>query len=338
MRVREARIEDHDDVAAFTENTWPDRETGDYLGDVFPVWVESDDETRRTLVIEVDGGDESADADGPAVAGGSAAGSAGAASESDETKSAGEVVAVGRIALLSEYEAWAQGMRVHPGYRDEGLATRLTRAMFAWARERGASVCRNMIFSWNGPSLGLSRRVGFDPCTEFRWAHPTPDPDADPGLAIGGDPDAAWAFWTASDAAAHLRGLALDGGESWAVSVLTRERLRDAADDDRLLTIWGGGTRGFAVRNRTVEREADGAGGTATLAEYAVGAWDDVDAAAALFRAIERDAGDAGADETRVLIPESARWISDAAAARAEISDDPDFVMAADLTGDVDAR
>jgi polygalacturonase len=142
----------------------------------------------------------------------------------------------------------------------------------------------------------------------------------------------------------------MDPAESWAASTLTRERLHGAADDGRLLTVVDGGTRGFALRNRTVTREAEGedegggedegvdgerTGGTGTTtAEYAVAAWADGDreAAAALLDAVARDAAGAGADGTRVLVPEGPGWVSDAALAGADLAEEPSFVMAADLT------
>jgi len=39
LQVREARADDYDAVVAFTRDTWSDRETGDYLPDVFHDWL-----------------------------------------------------------------------------------------------------------------------------------------------------------------------------------------------------------------------------------------------------------------------------------------------------------
>jgi len=71
---------------------------------------------------------------------------------------------------------------------------------------------------------------------------------------------------------------------------------------------------------------------TETWTEYAVAAWESESAAEAVYRAIEADAASIGADRTRVLIPESARWVGDTAAARVPIADEPDFVVSANLT------
>jgi hypothetical protein len=63
-----------------------------------------------------------------------------------------------------------------------------------------------------------------------------------------------------------------------------------------------------------------------------VAAWADPAAADALLAAVARDAARVGADETRVLIPESVQWVSDAALAGADIAEEPSFILAADLT------
>ncbi|WP_135365846.1 GNAT family N-acetyltransferase [Halosimplex halophilum] len=306
MEVRQARADDHEDVVAFTSDTWGDRfDRGDYIPEVFPEWVESDGPDQRTVVAE----------------------------------EAGRAVGVCQVVALSDHEAWAQGMRVADDARAKGVAEAMNDACFDWARDRGATVCRNMVFSWNAAGLGAARGVGYDPATEFRWAHPDPDVDARAdangasGLAATGDPDAAWSYWQRSDAARELAGLTLDPEESWALSEATRERFRAAADEQQVFAVQGpDGTRGAALRTREYERDTE-AGGSERWVEYGVGAWDDVPAAQTLFAAIARDAADLDADRTRVLIPETPRHVSDAAYAGIAVSENPDFVMAADLTG-----
>jgi len=325
--VRSATGDDYEAVAAFTRDTWPDRETGDYIPRVYHDWIEGED--RETFVIEVDDASEVAGPDGP-----------------------GPIAGICQGVLLSDHEAWAGGMRVDPTFRDRGVGRRLTEAVFEWARERGATVCRNMVFSWNAAGLGQSRAVGFEPVTEFRWAHPEPDADAEPAaadmegetgterdasdsdaLAVRDDADAAWSWFARSDAARLLRGLGLDPDESWALAELTRDRLRRVADAERVFAVVGSaGTRAMSYRTRTVERETDGGDGTERWAEYGAAAWADLDAARALFAAIARDAASLDADRSRVLLPESARHVSDIARIRVDVADEPDFVLEADLT------
>jgi len=300
LTVRQARADDREAVVAFTTDTWPER-GGDYVPRVFDEWVATDGPTQRTFVL--DAGDD--------------------------------IAGICQGVLLSDHEAWAQGMRVNPDYRGRSASPELTHAVFDWAREQGATVCRNMVFSWNAAGLGQSRAVGFEPRTEFRWAEPAPDADAagHDGLRAVDDPAAAWTAWQRSAGREHLANLTLADDESWALAELTRERLHAAADAERVLAVVGDdGVRGMTVRVREAEHET-GAGQTERYAEYGVGVWTDLDAARALFAAVSRDAADLGVDRTRVLIPETGRHVSDVAAARVGFSDEPDFVLEADLLG-----
>lgn len=296
--VRQARESDDADIIAFTEGTWADRDVDDYIPDVFREWVRGDGPDQRTFVADVDG----------------------------------RVVGLCQGVLLTETEAWAQGMRVDPEFRGEGISTVLTDACADWARERGATVMRNMVFGWNTAGLGASRGAAFDPATEFRWAHPTPDATAslDGEHAVTVDPAAGWQFWQASDAADHLCGLGLDMDESWALSAVTRDRFRRAAEEQTQLTITRASACATTYRVRSYER--DEGGETVRWAEYGVGAWADPASARALLAAISNDAARLDVDRVRVLIPETARFVSDAVAAVGEVSDHPDFVMTRDLT------
>ncbi len=299
--VRPAREDDYEAVVDFTTDTWPDRDGGDYIPHIYHEWIADDGDGQQTFVVDVAGSDD--------------------------------VAGILQSVMLSEHEAWMQGMRVNPDYRGQGLSTFLQDAAFDWAVEQGATVARNMVFSWNVAGLGGSRASGFDPCTEFRWAHPKPDADADPSLRVTDDADGAWSFWSSSAVRGELKGLVLDDEETWAVSELTRGRLRAAAADDRLFVVQESGTRGLSYRVRSYDRSNED-GDVATWAEYAIGAWKpgDLEALRSLLAAVARDAAAVDADRTRVLIPEGVEWVSDVAYARTPVSDEPDFVMAADLT------
>jgi GNAT superfamily N-acetyltransferase len=306
MEVRQATPEDREAVVAFTENTWPKR-GDDYIPRVYDSWMENEGGDQRTFVLDPDRD--------------------------------GTLAGIVQGVLLSDHEAWAQAMRVNPDYRGQRASPKLTYALFDWAAGRGASVCRNMVFSWNQAGLGQSRSVGFNPCTEFRWATPTPDPDAraEADLVVDRSPETAWTCFRRSVAHEHLRGLALNLGESWAVNELTLGTLERAAEETAVLSLVDDveeRVRATTFRVRDYEREND-EGETERWAEYGVGAWSDLAAAEVLFAAIARDAASVGADRTRVLIPETGRHVSDAAYGRAGISDEPDFVLEKDLTGRV---
>jgi GNAT superfamily N-acetyltransferase len=304
VEIRPATHDDYEAVVAFTENTWADRDGGDYIPSIYHEWIDKDD--AETLVA--DAGDE--------------------------------LAGIAQVVALTEDEAWCQGMRTNPDYRGQGISVAINVGMFDWARERGATVARNMVFSWNTAGLGASRGIGFEPATAFRWATPDPDPDAavGDGYEVVHDPGSAWTYWSGSDARDHLRGLVISTQESWAVDTLSRETLEWAADETALLAVRDeGGTVGMAFRTRDYEREDD-EGETIHHAEYGVGAWEDAHAARALFSAVARDAAEIDADETRVLISETPRHVSDAAYVRAGISEDPDFVLEVDLTGEYPRR
>lgn len=296
VRVRQATLDDEAAVVEFTRETWPGR-GGDYLPRVFADWVESDGDAQRTLVAEVEG----------AVAG------------------------VVQCVLLSGHEAWMQGMRVAPEARGRGVSVRLHNAAADWAREQGASVGRNMVFSWNAPALAASRAAGLEPGTEFRWAHPEPDADARPAIEVTAEPEAGWSYWQRSAAREHLQGLALAPEESWALRELTLETLEWAADETFLGVVRESGTRGLAFRVRDYDRETDD-GGTEHWVEYGVAAWADPEACRALVDAVRRDAAAVGADRVRVLVPETVAAVSDVAFAGAKLADEPDFVLVDDLT------
>ena len=338
LTVRPAVLGDHPAVASFTADTWG--EGSDYVPRAFPSWMGDEGDQQRTFVVV----DTEAEPPAPETVDAAEEGAAGAADVPED----GAAVGLCQAVALSEHEGWLQAMRVHPDYRGRGLSVALNDAAFYWLWDQGCTVARNMVFSWNTAGLAGSRASGFGPGTEFRWLQPEPDSDAEkpdfPALDTTSPTqraDAAWGFWQRSKAREELAGLALDSEESWALSELTREKLRDAAADGRLQVVTsdapvrgdGGGTgvRGFAYRTRTYDRENDD-GEMETWAEYGVAAWADHEAGTRLLEAIARDAADVGADRTRVAVPEDVTWVSDAADVGVGADDEPEFVMHADLT------
>lgn len=293
LEIRPARREDHDAIAAFTRETWRHL-GGDYVPQTFPEWVETDGPTQRTLVATVE--------DRP--------------------------VGLCQGVLLSPHEAWAQGMRVDPEFRGRDVGRRLTEAVFRWAAGEGASVCRNMVFSWNSAGLGQSRALGFEPVGSFRWLEPTPEVDASADLAVCSDPAMAWSTYHRSDAARVLGGLGLDLEEPWALAELRKDRL--AAAERPIAVHDADRRRAMSYRVRTTERETDGE--THLWAEYGVGAWDDIDALRSLAAEIARDAAAQGATRARVLVPETPRHVSDSAHARIDVTEEPDYLFERDLT------
>ncbi len=308
MNVRHATHDDYDAVAAFTSELWTDR-GGDYIPHSYHEWIENDgEEPQKTFVAAIDG----------------------------------TAVGIVQVVMLSSDEAWVQGMRVDPDYRRRGISQQLNEACFVWARDRGATVGRVMVFSWNTTGLGAARGGGYEPVTAFRWAHPEPAGDAATDRATDGpdshtvtnDSAAAWRYWTHSDGRRHLDGLGLAPEETWALRELTRADVDRFVDGTRVFAVeTGAGLAGAAYRTRTYDRENDD-GDEQTWAEYGIGVWETVDAARSLFGAIARDGAELGADRTRVLIPETVAAVSDASSVGVDVSDASDFVLGIDLTAD----
>ncbi len=295
--VRQARADDRDAVAAFTADTWAEQDVSDYIPDAFAEWVDAEGPDRHTVVATLE--------DRP--------------------------VGVCSATMLTDEEAWMQGIRVAPDHRGSGVGRAMTQHLFDWAVDRGASTARNMIFGWNDEALSAARRHGFERATTCRWARPEPDADAEPDLPVRQDAAAAWTCWTDSDARSWLAGLALDGDEDWALAELTRGRLDALVADGRALAVVDGTARAMTVTAGVREgTEEDGT--RVRVADYAVAAWSDPAAAASLVDAIRADAADRSVDGTRVPIPETPGAVTDAAAAGAPLSEHPFYVTAADLT------
>ncbi len=105
-----------------TSDVWADRAMADYIPDVFRDWVDDDGPNRKTLVVDVDG----------------------------------HAVGLAQAVILTETEAWFQGMRVDSDHRGKGFGSLLTEHLIEWAADAGASVGRSMVFS--GTRLGSASR------------------------------------------------------------------------------------------------------------------------------------------------------------------------------------
>src|SRR5262245_51361881 len=101
--VRRARPEDRAAVLAFCAQTW---DGGDYIDDVWDEWLA--DERNVPLVGVLDG----------------------------------TPVALERVRMLSDDEAWLEGIRVDPAYRRHGFGRIMVSRGLVAARELGATVAR----------------------------------------------------------------------------------------------------------------------------------------------------------------------------------------------------
>ena len=120
--IRRARPSDKRDVLAAVRTIWGGH---DRVPDVFDRWV-----THRT---------------GPFFV----------------AESAGRVVAMGKLTVVSPTEAWLEGGRVAPRWRRKGIATALIAHRIGYARERGFRVLRFSTASDNTPIHRAARHFGF---------------------------------------------------------------------------------------------------------------------------------------------------------------------------------
>ena len=70
----------------------------------------------------------------------------------------GKPVGVANIRMLNEADAWMEGMRVDPAYRQHGIATALFNGQIAEARRRGATNARLITESTNMAAIRLIER------------------------------------------------------------------------------------------------------------------------------------------------------------------------------------
>ena len=122
LLIRRARRKDKRDVLAAVRTLWGGN---DRIPDVFDSWV-----THRT---------------GPFFV----------------AESAGRVVGMGKLTVVSPSEAWLEGGRVAPRWRRKGIATALIAHRIAYARERGFRVLRLSTASDNTPIHRAARTFGF---------------------------------------------------------------------------------------------------------------------------------------------------------------------------------
>jgi GNAT superfamily N-acetyltransferase len=76
-------------------------------------------------------------------------------------ESAGRVVGMGKLTVVSPTEAWLEGGRVAPRWRRKGIATALIAHRIAYARERGFRVLRFSTASDNTPIHRAAKTFGF---------------------------------------------------------------------------------------------------------------------------------------------------------------------------------
>ena len=117
--VRPARPEDREAILAFCQQTW---EWGDYIEYVWDEWLNNPQ--GKLFVATKDG----------------------------------QPVGVANMRMLTKTEAWFEGMRVNPTFRQHGIASALFDAQLAEAINRGATTARLITESTNTTAIRLLER------------------------------------------------------------------------------------------------------------------------------------------------------------------------------------
>ncbi len=208
LEVRPARPEDRDAVLAFCAHTWDD---GDYIEHAWDDWLKEQQDQRSVLLVGL---------------------------------LDGTPVAINHVVMVSEDEAWAEGMRVDPAYRRRGFGAVMTSRGLVAARERGAHVTRLITAEDNHASQEMIARFGFARIAEMvRYRGPALSPDEDvedvakPTYPGPDDLERIWAWLEQSNLAPLTGGLEYF---DWQARALTEPLLRDylAAGQVRLIEEW----------------------------------------------------------------------------------------------------
>ena len=159
IHIREGRTEDLPALASFTQKTF---DWGDYILEAWRHWVESP--RGELMVAEIDG------------------------------VFAGTL----HVRYLENREAWLEGVRVHPAFRRQHIATALIQSAHARAKSKHCRTMRLETGSNNFKARRLFETLGYDLVVEYaRYrarasARPTPAL----GTAKGSDAAGCWAIWT----------------------------------------------------------------------------------------------------------------------------------------------
>ncbi|MBA2488549.1 MAG: GNAT family N-acetyltransferase [Chloroflexi bacterium] len=227
--VRRARPSDKEAALQFATNTW---HGWDYIPRVWDRWLVAPD---SALLVATAGhgpaGAEPVDSEGMPL-------------------TADVPIAMTRVVMLTETEAWLEGVRVDPRVRGLGVATDLQVAEFRWAASRGARTVRYVTGQDNEGSHRLGAKHGMRVVTAYRWygwddaaeGAVRPEPTGALGGAAGDlalSPDADLAAWWSRVASDRTFRSAegLFEIRSWAFALLTRERFQAQVERSMVL-VW----------------------------------------------------------------------------------------------------
>ena len=216
VKVRLAKAEDKEAVLAFCKHTWENKE--DYIHLVWDKWIT--DATGRLFVAVVNG----------------------------------LPVAMERVVLMSEQEAWWEGLRIDPRYRGQGLVGVLRPYLEQYLQEAGISISRTCISSENCIMQGIMarrdrKRVG-------RYTSYNADPIDSPLTQLvqltKDDCDVAWQRVTSQNFFTEERCLYIQRGAKW--QELTTQQLSQRIEAG---LVWGV-KQGKQVLSLTIQSYLEG--------------------------------------------------------------------------------
>nr|MDA8217832.1 GNAT family N-acetyltransferase [Dehalococcoidales bacterium] len=195
--VRPARPEDRGPVLAFSVNTFS---WGDYLEQVWDQWFV---DPKGQLFVAV--------ADGLPIG-------------------------VEHVTFVGEGEAWLQGLRVDPAFRQKGVGTTLTKETIRFAVDHGAHVVRFFTAVGNTPIERMMGHLGFQPVTTFSYFSVPAELGAGqaPETAVLGEIERLWQTVTGS---AYFRLAAGNYCLGWRCRELTKARLAAHVSEGRVFVV-----------------------------------------------------------------------------------------------------
>ena len=128
VKIRNSESSDKEAVLKFCEKTW---EWGDYISLVWDRWIQDTDGKFIVALINE------------------------------------KPVGICRVRIVKSSEAWFEGLRVDPQFREQGIATLLNQEIFSYAKHEGAKIGRSCIVSLNEIAQKLAKKLGFRLVTEF---------------------------------------------------------------------------------------------------------------------------------------------------------------------------